>query len=72
MQPINQNMQVLVQLRTVYGVDTVYPVCDNAKAFASIARTKTLTLDTLGQVKALGFEIINQPAQSNVSRFLTT
>jgi len=64
-------MQITVQIRTVYGVESVYPICDKAKAFARIARTKTLTLDTLHEIKALGFGIVNQPATSTVDKFLS-
>jgi hypothetical protein len=61
-------MQIKVQIRTVYGVETVYPICDKAKAFASIARTKTLTPETLYQIKALGYGIVNQPAANILTR----
>ena len=61
-------MQIKVQIRTVYGVETVYPICDKAKAFASIARTKTLTPEILYQIKALGYGIINQPTANILTR----
>ena len=64
-------MQITVQIRTVYGVENVYPICDKAKSFARIARTKTLTLDTLHEIKALGYSIENQPAPSIVDKFVT-
>jgi hypothetical protein len=50
-------MNIKVQIRSVYGVDTVYPACPKALAFASIAKTKTLTADTLRDIERLGFEI---------------
>ena len=40
-----------------YGKWVYYPLCDKAKAFAAIAGTKTLTDDTLVQIKKLGYEI---------------
>lgn len=52
-------MKIAVKIKNVYGNPTVYPVCDNAKLFAKIANTKTLTRDTLEQIKKLGYEIIN-------------
>lgn len=63
-------MKITVQIRTVYGVENVYPVCEKSKAFARIARTKTLTLDTLLEIKALGYSIENQPAPSIVDKFV--
>ena len=51
------NLTIKVKIKTVYGEERIYPVCDKAKAFASIAGTKTLTQQTINQVKALGYEI---------------
>lgn len=49
--------QVKVNLKSVYGEVKAYPVNDAAKTFAAIAGTKTLTVQSLKQIKALGFEI---------------
>ena len=51
-------MEIRVEVRSVYGVETVYPVCAKAKAFAAIAGQKTLTVATLRQVRALGYSIV--------------
>ena len=48
---------IKIEQRDVYGNRVFYPVCDNAKAFATIAKSKTLTRDTLQKLKALGYEI---------------
>jgi hypothetical protein len=64
-------MQITVQIRTVYGVENVYPICDKAKSFARIARTKTLTLDTLHEVKALGYDIVNLPLISSAEKLFS-
>ena len=50
-------MEILVQIKSVYGEEKIYPICDKAHAFAAIAGTKTLTAQTLRQVKALGYAI---------------
>lgn len=50
-------MEITVSIRSVYGVETVYPACPRALAFASIARTKTLTAAVLADIERLGFEI---------------
>jgi hypothetical protein len=34
------------EIKKVYGEEKVYPVCEDAKTFAQIAGTKTLTLET--------------------------
>jgi hypothetical protein len=48
---------IIVRITSVYGQRTVYPVCDIAKTFATIAGTKTLKPDTISSIKKLGYEI---------------
>ena len=48
---------VHVRVMDVYGKRGVYPVCDKAKVFASIAGTKTLTDSTLMYIKKLGYRL---------------
>jgi len=50
-------MEILVRITSVYGVKTVYPVCETAKIFADIAGTKTLKPTTINSIKALGYTI---------------
>lgn len=50
-------MKIEVIIEPQYGKWVYYPMCENAKAFAAIAGTKTLTEDTLVQIKKLGYEI---------------
>jgi hypothetical protein len=49
------NIEVIIEPK--YGKWVYYPACDKAKAFAAIAGTKTLTDETLAQIKKLGYEI---------------
>jgi len=49
--------QIEVIIEPQYGKWVYYPLCENAKAFAAIAGTKTLTDATLTQIKKLGYEI---------------
>lgn len=46
-----------VTTRRVYGNRVIYPICPTARSFAALAGTKTLTIDTLKRIKALGYEI---------------
>lgn len=48
-------MIVHVLIKTVYGETKFYPACDKAEVFAAIAGTKTLTQQTINQIKALGY-----------------
>lgn len=56
-------MKITVKHRDQYGANTYHPVCDTAKAFARIAKTKTLTPATLREIKALGYLIDIQYAE---------
>jgi hypothetical protein len=53
---------ITVETKNLYGNDLVYPVCDKAKLFASIANTKTLGVYTIVLIKKLGynFEVIGK------------
>ena len=48
-------MDILVQVKHVYGVQTVYPVCDQAKFFAALAGTKTLTSQAIKLIRQAGY-----------------
>ena len=50
-------MTIIVKIRNIYGEDKIYPVCENAKLFAQIAGTKTLTDHALSRIKSLGYKI---------------
>jgi len=50
-------MEIIVTIKNVYGTETVYPSCPKGQVFAKIAGTKTLTLDTIKLIKALGYTV---------------
>lgn len=50
-------LAVKLELRSVYGAWKVYPFCDNAKGFAAIAGTTTLTGHVLNQIKRMGYSL---------------
>ena len=50
-------MQIIIKLKSVYGLQTYYPFCDKAKLFAKIAGTTTLTRHAITDIKKLGYEI---------------
>lgn len=60
---------VTVTVRRVYGNSVIYPSCPTARHFAAIAGTKTLTLDTLHRIKALGYSI-NERHESQLEGML--
>jgi hypothetical protein len=50
-------MQILVEVKNVYGVQTVYPICEQAKFFAALAGTKTLTPQALKLIKQASYQV---------------
>ena len=51
-------MQVVqVNLKSVYGEVKAYPANEAAQLFADIAGTKTLTMEALRKIRALGYEV---------------
>jgi hypothetical protein len=50
-------MNITVELRDQYGTQVFYPICEKAKAFASIAGTKTLTPTVMNLISSLGITV---------------
>lgn len=50
-------MHITVAIKSIYGNQVIYPACERADAFASIAGTRTLTPQVIKQIKALGYEV---------------
>lgn len=50
-------MKITVEVKNVYGIETVYPACKHAELFARLAGTKTLTRHALRDIAALGYQI---------------
>lgn len=53
-------MFIVVQVRDVFGRETVYPVCDTAKALAALAGHKTFTESDLRLIRQLGYAVETQ------------
>jgi len=51
------NDTIVVRVKDVYGRPMIYPVCEAAHRFASIAGTKTLSESVLASVRAIGFRV---------------
>lgn len=52
------HLSITVRIKSVYGVETIYPVCERAVLFAQIAGTKTLTRQCVSAVRALGYRVV--------------
>jgi hypothetical protein len=55
---LEQDNEILIHIRNVYGEDKAYPVCERAKLFADIAGTKTLRPADLNCIQKLGYKIV--------------
>lgn len=49
--------EITVEVRDVYGHTKFYPHCTDARIFASIAGTTTLTEATIRRVMKLGYKV---------------
>ena len=50
-------MEIKVRIVSQYGNDRIFPVCEKAKKFCSIAKTSTLTDEAIKDIKALGYKV---------------
>ena len=50
-------MKIIIKKKNVYGENRYYPICKDAKLFAEIAGTVTLTLDNLQRIRDMGFKL---------------
>lgn len=64
-------MKITVRIRSVYGIETVYPSCPTAELFAKIAGTKTLTRHALRDIAALGYQINIEQEYPRTMQFQT-
>ena len=48
---------ITVEIKKVYGVERIYPVCENAKRFAMLTSTKTFNRNIIEVIKSLGCKI---------------
>jgi len=64
-------MNITVTIKSVYGVDKMYPACENARRFAEIAGTKTLSEHTIRQIKAMGILVETTDTKTHLERMIT-
>jgi len=55
-------MSITVSIRTHYGTQYIYPVCDAAKTLCALTGKKTLSHRDIDLIKYLGYSIeVQQP-----------
>ncbi len=53
-------MKLIVQIKNIYGVNRIYPVCEKSKTFSRIAGLKTLQSTTIDEIIKLGYKIYTE------------
>lgn len=51
------NMELLVDVKSNYGVKMIYPINETAKLFADLIGQKTLTVENIALIKKLGYTV---------------
>jgi hypothetical protein len=55
-------MEILVEVKTNYGTQHIYPVCKQGKLFAELTGKKTLTYQAIDTIRRMGYKINVVPA----------
>ena len=55
-----EKLTITIQVYKAYGGYLFYPVCDKAKTFAELAKTKTLSYQAIKLIKQLGYEVVSK------------
>lgn len=64
---MTEGMHITVDIRAVYGVRAVYPVCEKAYWFTQISQCKTLRPCDIEAIKKLGYEVhVIQPERGTL------
>ena len=50
-------MQLIVEIKNVYGVERIYAVCNNAKLITKLKQSKTLNKEDISILRELGYTI---------------
>ena len=50
-------MKILVEIKTVYGNEMIYPVCEQAIKLCRLTGKKTFSRSDIATIKDLGFEV---------------
>ena len=55
-----EKLTITIQIDKAYGGFLFYPICDKAKTFAKLTKTKTLSYDAIKHIKELGYEVVSK------------
>lgn len=63
---MNTEQAILVEIKNVYGIEKIYPVCERAELFARMTGCKTLTEATIHYIKKLGYAVNVQTGRTSL------
>ena len=50
-------MQLIVEIKNIYGVERIYAVCNNSKLITKLKQSKTLNKEDISILRELGYTI---------------
>ena len=50
-------MQLTVEIKSVYGVERIYAVCNNSKLITKLKQSKTLSKEDISILREMGYKI---------------
>jgi hypothetical protein len=50
-------MQLTIEIKSVYGVERIYAVCNNDKLITKLKNSKTLSKEDISILRELGYKI---------------
>jgi hypothetical protein len=54
---IEKMKTIKVEIKNVYGTESIYPICENAKSFAMLTNTKTFNRAIISIIKQIGIQV---------------
>ena len=65
-------MQIIVEVKNIYGVERIYAVCNNSKLITKLKQSKTLNKEDISILRELGYTIeTKQPTIQKEKTMLT-
>ena len=61
---------ITIEIKSVYGRELFYPVCENAKRFAQLTKSKTLLESDLLTIQMMGFNIEIKKPEFKTTHFV--
>ena len=50
-------MEIKVSIKTVYGVERIYPKCKIAQTFLALMRKRTFDREEIQEIKTMGYSV---------------